>query len=304
VLRIPTFRLIVAQGIAGSVPWSALAFLTLYFQLLGMSNAQASSLVALFLAGTAVGGLIGGCVGDAAAQRWPLRSRIAVTQFSVSIGIPFAFLVFKGLPRNGSPATVALYAAILLAFALLKAWPAPTCNNPVFAEIVPPAQRNLVYAFDRCFEGAVAACAAPLVGALAERMFGFSGSGTGAPKLEEQPVELMCCAYTCFCLPLMLPVLLRCCRDAASATESLLDEHPCCAVTRDRPTDLANAAALGNALLCFLAVPWAITLVLYTGLHWTYPADRAAALQAQQPVLRERSLGLEETGVAIDPDQL
>lgn len=48
-----------------------------------------------FLAGTAVGGLIGGCVGDAAAKRWPLRGRIAVTQFSVSIGIPFACLVFK-----------------------------------------------------------------------------------------------------------------------------------------------------------------------------------------------------------------
>lgn len=46
-------------------------------------------------AGTAVGGLIGGCLGDAAAQRWPLRGRIAVTQFSVSIGIPFAWLVFK-----------------------------------------------------------------------------------------------------------------------------------------------------------------------------------------------------------------
>ncbi|KAI7839840.1 hypothetical protein COHA_006425 [Chlorella ohadii] len=238
------------QGIAGSVPWSALAFLTLYFQLLGMSDSQASALVALFLLGTAVGGLIGGCVGDAAAQRWPLRGRIAVTQFSVSIGIPFACLVFKGLPRNGSPGTVTLYAAVLLAFALLKAWPAPACNNPIFAEIVPPAQRNLVYAFDRCFEGAVAACAAPLVGTLAERVFGFSGSGT---------------------------------------------------VTRDRPTDLANAAALGNALLCFLLVPWTITLVLYTGLHWTYPADRAAALQAQQPVLRERSLPLEEPGVVIDP---
>lgn len=42
-----------------------------------------------------MGGLIGGCVGDAAAKRWPLRGRIAVTQFSVSIGIPFACLVFK-----------------------------------------------------------------------------------------------------------------------------------------------------------------------------------------------------------------
>ncbi len=30
----------------------------------------------------------------------------------------------------------------------------------------------------RCFEGALAACAAPLVGKLAERMFGFSGAAT------------------------------------------------------------------------------------------------------------------------------
>lgn len=45
-----------------------------------MSDAQASSLVALFLAGTALGGLLGGAVGDAAAARWPAHGRIAVTQ--------------------------------------------------------------------------------------------------------------------------------------------------------------------------------------------------------------------------------
>ncbi len=66
---------------------------------------------------------------------------------------PLLLWWLQGLPRNGSPTTVAIYAAVLLTFALLKAWPAPACNNPVFAEIVPPQQRNLVYAFDRCFEG-------------------------------------------------------------------------------------------------------------------------------------------------------
>lgn len=45
------------QGVAGSVPWSALVFLTLYLQLLGMSDAQASSLVALFLLGGWRGGV-------------------------------------------------------------------------------------------------------------------------------------------------------------------------------------------------------------------------------------------------------
>ena len=35
---------------------------------------------------------------------------------------------------------------------------------------------STVYAFDRCFEGALGATAAPLVGLMAERAFGFSGS--------------------------------------------------------------------------------------------------------------------------------
>ena len=38
--------------------------------------------VALRNAGTAFGGLLGGCVGDAAAKHWPLHGRIAVTQAS------------------------------------------------------------------------------------------------------------------------------------------------------------------------------------------------------------------------------
>lgn len=39
-----------------------------------------------------------------------------------------------------------------------------TNNSAIFAEIVPEEKRTAVYAFDRSFEGAVAACAAPLVG--------------------------------------------------------------------------------------------------------------------------------------------
>lgn len=55
-------------------------------------------------------------------------------QVSVAGGIPFALLLFKGLPQGGASApSVPLYASVLLAFALLKAWPAPAFNNPAFA---------------------------------------------------------------------------------------------------------------------------------------------------------------------------
>ena len=40
----------------------------------------------------------------------------------------------------------------------------------MFADIVPEQLRSTVYAFDRSFEGAVAACAAPLVGRLLEQL--------------------------------------------------------------------------------------------------------------------------------------
>ena len=79
----------------------------------------------------------------------------------------------QGLPYNGAPATVALYALVLLLMGMSISWAAPACNNPIFSEIVPTHMRNMIYAFDRSFEGAIAACGAPLVGILAERVFHF-----------------------------------------------------------------------------------------------------------------------------------
>lgn len=96
--------------------------------------------------------------------------------------------------------------------------------------------------------GAIAACAAPLVGLMAERLFGFSGSGTGAPAA---PLPASASPPLCaMCAPRM-----HCKQLPATAA----------AVSHDRARDLANARALGNALLAFLVGPWTLTLALYTG---------------------------------------
>jgi MFS family permease len=175
VCSVPTFGIVILQGCVGSAPWSALVFLTLYFQLLGFSDLAASLLMAAFLAANAAGGLLGGVLGDAAARRFPDHGRIVVCQFSVGIGVPLAIILFKGLPLSASAGAAAAYTAVLVTMGLTITWAAPACNNPIFAEIVPTINRNLIYAFDRSFEGAVAAMGAPLVGLLAERAFGFSG---------------------------------------------------------------------------------------------------------------------------------
>eukprot|EP00878_Enallax_costatus_P014703 GHUV01015379.1.p1 GENE.GHUV01015379.1~~GHUV01015379.1.p1 ORF type:complete len:228 (+),score=31.89 GHUV01015379.1:2608-3291(+) len=69
-----------------------------------------------------------------------------------------------------------LYGAVFCCMGLLISWAATACNNPIFAEIVPPHLRTLVYAFDRCLEGALSAMGAPMVGITAQGLFHFSGT--------------------------------------------------------------------------------------------------------------------------------
>ena len=62
-----TIDMLALQGVAGSIPFQALVFFTLYFQLLGFSNFIASALMSGFLFATAFGGLLGGWIGDKSA---------------------------------------------------------------------------------------------------------------------------------------------------------------------------------------------------------------------------------------------
>jgi len=178
VLRVPTFGIIVAQGIVGNVPMAALAFQTLYLQLLGVPAAWASAAVSAGFGAHALGGLVGGALGDAAARWSPRHGRVLVCQASVVLGALATLLMLRGLPRgysSGAPsgalpppplpppppppearsraaAAVPSYLAVFVLGGLVNAWPAPACNNPIFAEIVPARSRTLVYAFDRSFE--------------------------------------------------------------------------------------------------------------------------------------------------------
>lgn len=192
-MKLPTFGIVILQGIVGSTPWNAMVFFTLYLQLLGMSDFDAALLYALFLGGTAFGGLMGGWIGDIAARFYPNHGRIMATQFSVAAGVPFSLLLLKGLPRDGAPGTVALYAVVLTSMGSLISWAAPCFNNPAFSELVPARMRNLIYAFDRSFEMALAALAAPIVGWIAEHVFGFEGtaSTSGTASKDHKNAEAL-----------------------------------------------------------------------------------------------------------------
>ena len=194
VLRTPTFLIIVAQGIVGNIPMMALSFQTLYFQLLQISNAWASVAVSSFMGAQAGGGLVGGWAGDAAARWSPRHGRILTSQVSVAMGAVLTAVTLRGLPRANAPAAVGAYVAVSVANGLLNSWPAPACNNPIFAEIVPASHRNIVYAFDRSFEMAVASLAGgPVVSLLSMKLFGFSdeAAATGDPAIDLPKAEAL-----------------------------------------------------------------------------------------------------------------
>ncbi|GAB4813864.1 hypothetical protein N2152v2_000910 [Parachlorella kessleri] len=236
VMAIRSFQIVVAQGIVGSTPWQAMVMFTVWLQLLGFSDLEASSLMAIFSLGCAVGGLVGGTLGDWAARRWPNSGRILACQLSepqggggaggylqlvVLSGLPLSFLLLKGLPAGGIMGQYTLpYGAVLLLMGLSVSWCGAN-NSSIFADLVPEQLRSTIYAFDRSFEGAIAACGAPLVGLVAERWFGFEG-----------------------------------------------------AVGQGQEGAYRNALALANALLVCLVAPWLLCLLSYTALHWSYPRDR------------------------------
>jgi hypothetical protein len=88
-------------------------------------------------------------------------------------GIPLTLILVLVLPTAAISTHFTLYMTIITLFGLVTTWCGAGCNSPIFAEIVAPSKRSLIYAFDRCFEGALAACVTPVVGIIAERVFGY-----------------------------------------------------------------------------------------------------------------------------------
>ena len=57
--------------------------------------------------------------------------------------------------------------------------------TPSWLQVVPESQRSSIYAFDRCFEGAISALSAPLVGLIAERWFHYTSNFHGSTPKQQ-----------------------------------------------------------------------------------------------------------------------
>jgi hypothetical protein len=187
VIRVRTFQIIVMQGLVGSLPWMAMVFFTMWLELIGFGHNGAASLMVIFSSSCGIGALFGGWCGDQSEKIFPGKGRIMCAQFSSFMGIPFCWLLLYVLPQDSE--RWGLFAMTLLCMGLTISWCQACANNPMFADIVPEQNRTVIYSFDRAFEGGFGAIAAPMVGLLAERVYGYR-TNTVIPELGS-PAEAL-----------------------------------------------------------------------------------------------------------------
>ncbi|KAL2633119.1 hypothetical protein R1flu_004598 [Riccia fluitans] len=171
VLRVKSFQVFVAQGVAGSFPWAAMAFTAMWLELIGFSHEVTAVLMTCFVVSCSIGGLFGGWLGDYLSVKLPNTGRIILSQISAGLGVPLGAVLLLLLPSD--PSTPVLYGCVFIIMGLLISWNGPATNGPIFAEIVPEKSRTNVYALDRAFETVLASFAPPIVGLLAENLYGY-----------------------------------------------------------------------------------------------------------------------------------
>eukprot|EP00298_Acanthocystis_sp_HF-20_P021270 c27517_g1_i1.p1 GENE.c27517_g1_i1~~c27517_g1_i1.p1 ORF type:complete len:227 (-),score=62.43 c27517_g1_i1:112-792(-) len=201
----------VFQGLLGCIPWSAMAFITLYFQYIGFSDLEASSIFSSIHLGGMFGSLFGGFLGDWMAKRLPDYGRVITAQISVLLGIPCVLILFLYIPQETSYGWA--FTFTLFIQGCVCSWCSPGCNRPILSEIVDSESRSSVFAVLVALEGSSGALGAPLVGILSETAFGYQKSDQSVsemlPEIRENNLNAISQAalyvmiipwIMCFCL--------------------------------------------------------------------------------------------------------
>lgn len=127
VVKIPSFQIIVAQGITGSFPWSALSFAPMWLELMGFTHKGTGILMVTSAVASSLGGLFGGKMGDYLAKHYPNFGRIVIYQISSASAIPLAALLLLGLPED--PSTGFLHGSVMFIVGFCISWNAPATNK-------------------------------------------------------------------------------------------------------------------------------------------------------------------------------
>eukprot|EP00802_Teleaulax_amphioxeia_P010393 Tamp_10421.p1 GENE.Tamp_10421~~Tamp_10421.p1 ORF type:complete len:495 (-),score=72.73 Tamp_10421:555-2039(-) len=179
IARIPSFSILVLQGVAGGTPWNAMGFLNVYWTALGFSTEEVARISALTNAGALFGTLFGGYLGDFLAHYSRYHGRIATAQVSVLLGIPAWYLMLSA-SSSASSGSFAFVVSSGFFFFFVGTWTPTGANRPICADLVQePGERAQIVAMWVMIEGVVGALfGAPLVGLISE----FNGYEINAAK--------------------------------------------------------------------------------------------------------------------------
>jgi len=170
---IPTFWIMVGQGVFGTIPWSVMWIMTRFYLAGGAMTRDETALVtSLNPVWGIFGALLGGYICDFLAAKFGYQGRPLGAQVSVALGIPLMYMNFIGVhPEDGS---FGLYLFLNLAFGILASWPQGGTNFPILSQIVPADKRSRVLAVEGALENSIAnALAANMVPIVSMVLFGF-----------------------------------------------------------------------------------------------------------------------------------
>jgi len=169
----PTFAILVVQGFFGGLPFTALSFRVLYFQTVGLTNAQASDIAfAIGIIGI-IGGGFSGWLSDFLTSLTRFHGRILNAEFSVYGGIPFAFFTFNLMwaPTDTDSLYWYFMTLSLLMHGICGGVGGGT-NAPILAQLAEPADRALIIAWQGSLEGCITAFG-PAVFAFLSGIYGY-----------------------------------------------------------------------------------------------------------------------------------
>jgi len=180
-----SFTVIVLQGSFGCIPWSAMAFGTMFLQYSGVSDLTAGCISSVMLLCSSFGVLIGGYVGDHM-NRWSrFHGRPITAQIATGVAVPTAVIFYTVLPR--SPDSVGAWFILVIVFGLVCTWSEFGVNRPILTEVVSVKHRARILGVMCAIAGSAGAMGGPLVALISEQWFGYK---TQHRPLSEVPEDV------------------------------------------------------------------------------------------------------------------
>ena len=203
-----TWQLLTAQSLFGGLPFAGFHFLTLLMQYAGYQDAVAAVLLGAHRFGSAAGSLLGGHIGDAVAAAG--YNRVRVAQGSVAWLLVFLLILISALEQNvlarnnptatgggthtggdatSTPVAPLMLAAILFMWGLGGSFCEVGCDLPILAEVAATSDgvssnRASMIAYKRAVQGVINPLGAPIVGMLAEHVYGYRPTTESVAALE------------------------------------------------------------------------------------------------------------------------